>query len=82
MQINVIGISIRNGKKFPIFKTSEIINISDKESHRRELSKKYGRELYLITSSIGCEYELPLSYQGDRSEMKVVPLSDIMLYLT
>ena len=79
--VRIIGVSVKNGRQYPIFSTDEIIDGSTKEQHRKELSVLYKRELYLLTTSVDSDYRLPKSYSGDSEEKKVVPIENIYEYL-
>lgn len=80
-ETRVIGVSVKNGKQYPIFSTNKTINAEEKESYRKELSELYKREVYLLTAPVNSDYTLPQSYKGDSEERKVVPIEFIEDYL-
>ena len=80
-ETRIIGVSVKNGKQYPLFSTSKTINTDEREKYRQELSELYKREVYLLTTSTNSDYTLPKSYAGDREERKVVPIEFIRDYL-
>ena len=57
--VKVMAVSVKNGRNYPMFRTSKIIEEKDLWEWMKDLQEKYDREFYPIYGEIGCEDFLP-----------------------